>query len=152
MERTITVTGTRATEHRTPGDYTALFAAYLAPFAGRDARFYLGGAVGIDSLALQWLAERTEAGITVVVPDVLDRQPPQALQAIARSRNRVDEVVELGAGELNSGSYHARNRWMVDRSRLAIGFPLALGGETTGTWQTLNYCAQQGKPRLIVPV
>jgi hypothetical protein len=40
---------------------------------------------------------------------------------------------------------------MVDRSDLVIGF--TRGAEpTSGTWYTVNYGAEQGKPRLVVPI
>lgn len=147
----VTVTGTRSTGHKSPENYSSVFARYLGPFAGRDARFYIGGAQGIDSLALLWLAGQTEAGLVVVTPDTLDRQPTEAQEAVARTRERISAVVELKAGVLQAASYHARNRWMVDHSDMTIGFPLG-DDASSGTWQTLRYTAQQGKPRLIVPV
>ncbi|GEC08540.1 hypothetical protein SSP24_61950 [Streptomyces spinoverrucosus] len=60
-------------------------------------------------------------------------------------------LLELGAAELETPAYHAPNRWMVDRSSMTIGFPRG-DDPSSGTWQTLNYTADQGKPRLIVPV
>ncbi|MFE4869746.1 hypothetical protein [Streptomyces sp. NPDC056682] len=147
--RTVAITGTRETGHRDLDDYTSLFTAYLQPFA--DSHFYIGGAKGIDSLSLIWLAGNTGAHITVVVPGTVDQQPAEARQAIARTRNRITDIVELGAGELHTPAFHARNRWMVDRSSMTIGFP-NVTEPGSGTWQTLNYTAQQGKPHLIVPV
>jgi hypothetical protein len=153
MTRAVTITGTRSTAQDLE-TYAAFFAAYLGPFAGDDAHFYIGGARGIDSLSLLWLAGRATSRITVVVPGTLDQQPADARQAIARSRTRIAEVVELRAAELGTPAYHARNRWMVDRSSMTIGFPLAdqTPEGSSGTWQTLTYAATQAKPRLIVPV
>ncbi|MFJ5863641.1 hypothetical protein ACIQEY_04340 [Streptomyces parvus] len=148
--RTVTITGTRRTGHKTPAEYADLFEHYLGPFA-HGAHFYLGGAAGIDSLALLWLAERTGADITIVAPGTMDQQPAEAQEAVARSRARIKEVVELGAAELQAPAYHARNRWMVDRTSMTIGFPHATE-PSTGTWQTIDYTAERGKPRLIVPV
>ncbi|MER5464600.1 DNA-processing protein DprA [Streptomyces sp. NPDC002668] len=147
--RAVAITGTRSTGHRGLDEYATLFADYLAPFADR-ARFYIGGARGIDSLSLLWLARRTTAALTVVTPGTLDQQPPDARQAVTRVSDRVD-LIELGAAELRAPAYHARNRFMVDHSSMTIGFPHAAEPES-GTWQTLNYTADQGKPRLIVPV
>lgn len=147
--RTVAITGTRNTGHRTLDGYAQIFADYLGPFA--DAHFYIGGAKGIDSLALLWLAGNTKARNTIVVPGRVDQQPADARQAIARSRDRITEVVELGAPELKSAAFHARNRWMVDRATMTIGFPKS-DEPNSGTWQTLNYTADRGKPRLIVPV
>ncbi|ARX85193.1 MULTISPECIES: LOG family protein [Streptomyces] len=149
--RVVAVTGTRDTGHLRPDAYAELFRSYLGPFATRDARFYVGGAKGIDSMSLIWLAGNTPAAITVVVPGRVDQQPDEARQAIARTRDRIEEVVELRAPELKTPAYHARNRWMVDRAGMTIGFPHH-SEESSGTWQTLNYTRDQGKPRLIVPV
>ncbi|WP_308370384.1 DNA-processing protein DprA [Streptomyces sp. McG3] len=148
--RTVTITGTRETGHKSLAEYADLFEQHLGPFVPA-AHFYLGGAVGIDSLALLWLADRTTAAITVVAPGTLNQQPAEAREAVARARGRITEIVELTAAELRSPAYHARNRWMVDRTSMTIGFPHATE-PSTGTWQTINYTAEQGKPRLIVPV
>ncbi|MEV0278061.1 hypothetical protein AB0I22_17000 [Streptomyces sp. NPDC050610] len=150
LMRAVAITGTRSTGHRSLDEYEALFANYIGPFAD-GARFFIGGAKGIDSLALLWLAGNTTAAITVVVPGTAVQQPAEARQAIARTRERVKEVIELGAQELGSPAYHARNRWMVDRAQMTIGFPHH-SDESSGTWQTLTYTAEAGKPRLIVPV
>ncbi|MBT2415250.1 DNA-processing protein DprA [Streptomyces sp. ISL-12] len=149
-KRSITVSGTRSVGHRSLTEYAALFGEYLGPFV-EGAHCYVGGAKGIDSLALLWLARATEAGLTVVVPGTVDQQPEEARQAIARVRDRVTEVVQLRASELNAASYHARNQWMVDHSTMTIGFPRA-GQRRSGTWQTLTYAHDAGKPCLIVPV
>ncbi|MFJ8847970.1 hypothetical protein ACIRFF_34295 [Streptomyces cyaneofuscatus] len=148
--RAVAITGTRETGHKPFTEYVNLFEQYLGPFA-QAAHFYIGGAVGIDSLALLWLAGQTSASITIVAPGTMSQQPVEAREAVARTRGRITEIVELAAAELRSPAYHARNRWMVDRASMTIGFPHATE-PSTGTWQTINYTAEQGKPRLIVPV
>lgn len=149
LMRTVAITGTRKTDHRGLDEFADLFVDYLAPFS--DAHFYIGGAKGIDSLSLLWLAGNTAAEISVVVPGTIDQQPAEARQAITRVRGRITEIVELKAPELRSPAYHARNRWMVDRTGMTIGFPKS-DEPLSGTWQTLNYASDMGKPRLIVPV
>ena len=149
--RSVAITGTRDTGHRSPAEYARIFADYIGPFVAASSHFLIGGAKGIDSLSLLWLAGNTTAQITVVVPGTVDQQPGEARQAIVRARGRISEVVELAAAELRTPAYFARNRWMVDHSDMTIGFPRE-GAPPTGTWQTLNYAADQGKPRLIVPV
>jgi hypothetical protein len=152
VPQAVTITGTRSTGHRPPGAYREMFDAYVAPFARLGVRFYLGGAVGIDSLALLWLTTETESILSVVVPATLVDQPADAQQAVAaaREQGRLDELVELH-GEARTEGYHARNGWMVDRSDFVIGFPF--GTEPFGgTGYTLSYAASQGKPRLVVPV
>ncbi|WP_211270984.1 hypothetical protein [Streptomyces yerevanensis] len=152
MPLTVTITGTRSTGHRELTWYGEQFTQFLGPFAVDQAHFHIGGAKGIDSLSLLWLAGNSKAKITIVAPGTVAQQPAEARQAIQQCRDRIAEIVELGAEELRTPAYHARNCWMVDRSDMVIGFPLAGPEGTSGTWQTLNYGAQQGKPRLIVPV
>lgn len=146
------ITGTRSTTHRELPWFRDLFCTYLAPFATEDAHFCIGGAVGIDSLSLLWLAENSKSRITIVVPGTVEEQPAEARQAIAWCRDQIAEIIELRAAKLQTQAYHARNRWMVDRAALVIGFPLEGAEGSSGTWQTINYGASQGKPRLIVPV
>ncbi|MEO3809518.1 hypothetical protein ABGB17_11010 [Sphaerisporangium sp. B11E5] len=149
---TITISGTRSTSHRPLGEYRRMFAEYLAPFAGPGRRFYIGGASGVDSLTLLWLASETRAELVVVVPGAMDGQPADARDAVAVARGRLRELVELAhPAHPSAEAYHHRNRWMVDRSEFVIGFPRAdvAGG---GTWYTLDYAAEHGKPRLVLPV
>ncbi|MEV3855033.1 hypothetical protein AB0J38_11985 [Streptomyces sp. NPDC050095] len=148
----MTITGTRSTGHRELTWFADVFASYLGPFADDEAMFYVGGAVGIDSLSLLWLAGNSKSRITVVAPGTVEQQPADARQAISRCRNRITSIVELGADELRTPAYHARNRWMVDHSDMVIGFPAEGPEGASGTWQTVNYGAQKGKPRLIVPI
>lgn len=70
--------------------------------------------------------------------------------AIAQFHDGVAEIVEPGATELNAPAYHVCNSLMVDHVRMVIGFPLQGGAASSATWQTLEYGAAQGEPRLIV--
>ncbi len=153
MPHAVTITGSRHTEHREPAEYGLLFDAYLRPFAGEGSHIYVGGALGIDTLALGWLAEHTPAALTVVVPCTLADQPDQARQTVLRATHHAQRVslVELGARQLGAEAYHTRNRWMVDRSDLVIGFPRG-DDPRSGTWYTIHYGAHQDRPRLIVPI
>ncbi|GHF81834.1 DNA-processing protein DprA [Streptomyces thermodiastaticus] len=146
------ITGTRQTGHHQIEYFADLFGTYLRPWASPDAQFYIGGARGIDSLSLLWLAGNSRSRIMIVVPGTVAQQPADARQAIERCRDRITGIVELGAAEVRTPAFHARNRYMVDRAQMVIGFPLAGSERQSGTWQTLNYAASQGKPRLIVPV
>lgn len=153
MARNVTITGTRSISEETESRLGVLFADYVRPFADPGARFFLGGAAGIDTFALHWLAEHTTATLIVVVPCTVADQPSVAGDAIARwnTRGRIAEVVELKADKLVTAAYHARNRWMVDRSDLVIGFPRG-ADQVSGTWYTVNYAADHAKPRLVVPL
>ncbi|MCG8417677.1 MAG: hypothetical protein MJE77_06995 [Proteobacteria bacterium] len=150
---TFAITGTRKAEVRTETELEALFRRFVGPFADPAAHAYLGGAAGIDTLALSWLARNTESLITVAVPVRVAEQPrPAQVEIAAAARaGRLHELVELGhpAG-LGDAAYNARNRWLVDRAELLIGFPLTTEDDGSGTWYTLGYAARQGIPRLIV--
>jgi hypothetical protein len=153
MRRAVTITGTRSVPAAAGDRLDELFRDYLLPFASADLMFYVGGAVGIDSLTLTWLARNTNAALTVVTPCSLKDQPEAAQEAVeaCRRAGRLAELVELGGERLGTATYHARNRWMVDRSGFVVGFPVG-EDDGSGTWYTLNYSAEQGKPRLIVPL
>ncbi|WHT22551.1 hypothetical protein N8J89_16255 [Crossiella sp. CA-258035] len=153
MIQFVTITGPRAVADLPVAELGRRFEAYLGPFAVPGSHFYLGGATGVDTLALDWLAQHTGAALTVAVPCRLVDQPTDARQVVARwqSRDRLTEVVELRAATLGTDAYHARNRWMVDRSSLVVGFPRR-NHPASGTWYTLNYAAERGTPHLVVPV
>jgi hypothetical protein len=154
MPGSVTISGTRATSHHPDNWFTALFARYVEPFIGSNAHVYVGGAPGIDTLALRWLTVRACAQITVVVPARLADQPREARDAVASALRdeRVTNLVELRHPRFPAvEAYHARNRWMVDRSELLIAFPLADSG-ASGTGQTIEYAASKRLPRLVVPV
>lgn len=152
MTAAVVISGSRQTEHRIPQDYDRLFAEFVAPFVQEETSVLVGGAKGVDSLALIWLATHTRARLVVVAPGVVAGQPEEAQAAIAAARESGrTEVVELHHPEFPSAAaYHARNRWMVDRAGLLIAFPVGQG-PGSGTWYTIDYAAERGLPRLIVP-
>ncbi len=118
---TIAVTGTRSTGHLDLADLRALFGEYLGPLVGQQV--YVGGAVGVDTLAMSWLAEHTAARLVVVVPATLADQPTEARAAVAevRAAGRLGELVELRHPQWQrhrTPGYQARNRWMVDRAEM----------------------------------
>jgi predicted Rossmann fold nucleotide-binding protein DprA/Smf involved in DNA uptake len=154
MPTVVTITGTRRTQHRSPEEYQKIFAEYLGRFADDRTLFYMGGASGIDSLALLWLIRQTASKVMVVVPGTVSGQPDDARHAIAAAREsdgRTDVVELRHDAHPSTEAYHYRNRWMVDRSEFVIAFPHG-DDRTQGTWYTADYAAEQGKPRLIVPI
>lgn len=146
----ITVSGTRTTTDGEGDRYRALFERWLAPFLVGDCLVHVGGAVGIDTLALRWLTTREHVAIRVVVPRSVADQPAPAREAIAAATllPRVS-VVELAAPALGTAAYHDRNRWMVDRSEFVVGFPQG-DDRRSGTWQTLDYAHSLQRPYLVV--
>jgi hypothetical protein len=154
VERSVAITGTRSIGDAPVDELAEAFDAYLRPFSDPTAHFFVGGASGVDTAALQWLAKNSEAALTVVVPCRIVDQPAGSAEVIDRLRReeRLGDVVEMGATLLGKAAYHARNRWMVDHSGLVIGFPRGDESVGGGTWYTLNYAAEQGKARLVVPL
>jgi hypothetical protein len=149
----VAVTGTRAVPGTAADDVRRTMAGTLAPFCAPDTTWLLGGAAGIDTLALTWLAERPDSGrIVVAVPVTVDAQPRVAGEAIraAMKAHRLAELVELNhpAG-LGDAAYTARNRWLVDRADLVVGFPLAPTDDGSGTWETMLY-ARAGRRPVVV--
>ncbi|MFW6725263.1 hypothetical protein ACHZ98_35055 [Streptomyces sp. MAR4 CNY-716] len=82
MNRAVTIAWTRTVEHRPHGDYTQRFDAYLLLVVDDERDFYLGGALGIDSLTLTWLTGATAAQFVVGVPGTLVQQPVEARSAV----------------------------------------------------------------------
>lgn len=154
MERSVAITGTRSIGDAPDDKLAEVFEAYLGPFSDPTTHFYVGGASGVDTAALSWLAKHSEAALTVVVPCRVLDQPVGSVEVIDRLRaeGRLAGVVEMGATLLGKAAYHARNRWMVDHAGLVIGFPRGDESAGGGTWYTLNYAAEQGKVRLVIPL
>ena len=154
MPDSVTISGTRSTSHHPDGWFTALFERYVKPFVDADVHVYVGGAPGIDTLALRWLTELACIRITVVVPARLADQPIEARDAVAGALRdeRLTDLVELRHPSFpEPEAYHARNRWMVDHSGLLVAFPLS-DGSASGTGQTIEYAATKRLPHLVVPV
>ncbi|CAM5560120.1 hypothetical protein STENM36S_00013 [Streptomyces tendae] len=82
MALSAAITGTRQTGHRELVWFSDLFARYLAPWATHDSRFYIGGARGIDSLSLLWLAGNSASRLTIVVPGTGVRAAAEARHAV----------------------------------------------------------------------
>jgi hypothetical protein len=79
-----------------------------------------------------------------VVPYTLADQPEQARQTVLRATRHAQRValVELYASQLGIEEYHARNRWMVNRGDLVIGFSHG-DDPRSGTWYTIHYGTNQ---------
>ena len=143
--------------HRPLSDYIELFDEYLAPFLGDATLIYMGGAIGIDSLALAWLADNHfESEVVVVVPHALRDQPADAQLAIqnARSKGLDVTIVELKyprPSHPHREVFRKREMWMVERSDFVVAFP---HGEDplSGTRYTVSIADRLGKPFLMVPI
>lgn len=150
----IAITGTR-TPGGADGALDGWFERYLAPFDGPRTTWVLGGAAGVDTLALQWLAEHGRGDLSVAVPVTVADQPEAAGAAIraAEASGRLVQVVELRhATGIGADAFASRNRWLVDHGDFVIGFPATATEDDSGTWETLNYARSLDRPVLVVPV
>lgn len=148
--KAIAITGIRGTDPNVA--YGLVFDQYLRPFTHGQIRFYLGGAKGIDTEALVWLTTNTKVNVTIAVPATLADQPDQAQSAIRQALlTEGNYLVELRQTLTSSGYYH-RNRWMVDRADMVVGFPSRIHPDRGGTAYTLRYASGKRLPRLVVPV
>lgn len=127
---------TAFTGHRDYGDPAVLYSR-LDQLNSRAYMF--GGARGIDSDALTYIAQtQPESQRIVVVPNTVSVQPAEAQHAI---KNYATEVVELK----NTGTnrYFIRNRYMVINSNRLEAF--YDGRKTGGTYQTINFATSRGE-------
>jgi predicted Rossmann fold nucleotide-binding protein DprA/Smf involved in DNA uptake len=155
MAMSVAITGSRELGSRRAADVTDAFDALLLPFARAGARWVLGGAAGIDTMALDWLAGLDHPGdVLIAVPATVADQPREAQVSIRRAGDRglAVTVVELchpsGAGP---AAWTARNRYMVDQSQVVIGFPATDVPDRSGTWETLEYARRRHRALLTVP-
>ena len=124
------------TGHR---DYPDRAALYRGLDQIQARQYYFGGARGVDSDALEYIA-RTQPGSvrTVVVPNRLSDQPASARAIINQHATEVIELRNTGPDR-----YMIRNRYMVDHSSRTVAFYdyRARGG----TYNTIEYARSQNK-------
>ena len=100
--------------------------------------YMFGGARGIDSDALTYLAQtQPNSERIVVVPNTVKTQPLEAQHA---TNNYAAKVIELK----NTGTdrYFIRNKYMVNNSKRLEAFSEMR--KTGGTQQTINYANSRG--------
>jgi len=124
------------TGHRDYPDRAALYRG-IDNMSARQ--YYFGGAKGIDSDALEYIA-RTQPGSvrTVVVPNRLADQPASARVIINKHATNVIELRNSGPDR-----YMIRNRFMVDNSTRTDAFYDYRG--KGGTFNTIEYARYKGK-------
>jgi predicted Rossmann fold nucleotide-binding protein DprA/Smf involved in DNA uptake len=112
-----------------------LFEQCLTPWLNSGVVWLLGGAIGVDHWALDWLRSAGEE-CHVVVPHAIADQPKEVRPLLAS----VSNVTELRLPR-GKRAYIERNRYMVDRSSVVIGF---WTGQRGGSSWTLRYAIQRG--------
>lgn len=129
--------------HRVYPDRSALLKG-LNSIHAREYTF--GGALGVDTDALEHIAKTQPRAVrTVVVPNRVADQPRLARHAIRKYSTRVIELRNTGPDR-----YMIRNRFMVDRSnRLSAFYDFRGRG---GTYNTIEYARKTGKPFTTFPL
>ena len=132
LEDVIAISG-----HRVYPDRSALYSGLDRLHA---RRYYLGGARGVDTDALNYLADTQPGSIRhVVVPNRVIDQPAAAQAAIKKNATVITELKNTGRNR-----FQLRNRFMVDRSQRLSAF--YDGRKSGGTYNTIKYARMRGKP------
>jgi len=105
----------------------------------RADKYLLGGARGVDTDALQYLA-RTQpfSQRVVVVPNTLADQPAATIPITSRNASQIIELRNVG-----SDRYMIRNRYLVDNSDYLKAFTDLRG--SGGTYNTIEYAKSTGR-------
>ena len=131
------------TGHRVYPDRAALYTG-LDRYQAKEYLF--GGAQGVDTDALDYIAKTQPRAVrTVVVPNRVINQPAVAQAAIRQHATRVVELGNTGADR-----YMIRNRYMVDRSTRVEAFYDFRG--SGGTYNTIKYARSVGRDITVQPM
>ena len=136
----ITITGSRELEREV---CMPLFETHLTQRTAKQKTWFIGGARGLDTWALEWLLNLGEF-CWAVVPFTAAEQP----RAVRTVLTKATKVIELRLPK-SKGAYIQRNHYMVDRSSMVIGF---WSGKKGGTTATLEYAIKVGKEIHASPV
>lgn len=135
--RTVMVTGHR---HMTNRKIIAAAVRSCARALGEPHGWVFGGALGVDTIALE---EVTRAGVAahtiVVLPNTLAHAPVASRAAIEACR---PTIIELHMDPSNRASYLRRNDYMLDMSRHVLAF--YDGDPRSGTGYTVRRAEQLG--------
>ena len=105
-----------------------------------------GGAIGVDTMALDAVCGAPEASLVVYVPFTVSQQPKAAQRVI---RECADRVVELGLRR-SKRAYLDRNRAMLEGAHRLLAF--TDGRDTGGTAWTVREAERLGLDVILVPV
>lgn len=112
--------------------------------------FYTGMAPGADRMAAKLLLGRARVVAVVPCRGFGRFWPEGERREYEELLRQVDEVVFYPGGHYERWKPLARNRWMVERSKLVIA--VHDGRRHGGTWYTVQYARQRGVPVRFVPV
>jgi len=112
-------------------------------FRGLDAlsakHYYFGGALGIDTDALEYISKtQPRSSRTVVVPNRVLDQPAKARALIGQYATKIIQLRNTGPDR-----YLIRNRYLVDNTKRTVAFYDFRG--SGGTYNTIQYARLKGK-------
>lgn len=115
-------------------------------------QFFFGGALGVDSIALEGAYVATLDGkgrkppkLTVVVPDRVGDQPRLARLAIVEFSTNVIELHNKISAVDKWKAFRLRNQYMVDHATEVFAF-LDRSNRPSGTRQCVAYAERMKKP------
>ncbi len=147
------------TGHREVLDgHAELIESAVASLIKDAGHFIVGGALGADTIALNYMCHAVSIGSTckpiVVLPDYVRTVPLGARNIVHKSIEYGADIIELGQG-YSAESLKARNRAMVDKA-VTLGEPemLAYWREIfrSGTWSAMSYAKKSNVHINYVPV
>lgn len=109
---------------------------------------FFGGAVGVDSIALQYIYDILESinkfcRLTVIVPFTVSKQPKSVIPIIYKYSNKIIEMKQ----SFSKYAYLKRNDELVRHACLVIAF---WDGRDGGTKYTINKAIELNKPVEII--
>ena len=140
IQQAITITGSRDVTRQAARPQ---FEVHLAAYLDQGRTWLLGSALGVDRWATEWLLDLAEQ-CWVVVPFTASDQPRDAGCCF----DRVARLIELNLPR-SKRSYMIRNRYMVDRSEVVVGF---WSGKPGGTRSTLQYAIRERREVHLIPI
>jgi len=122
---------------------------WLSQYIGKEYLWVLGGAIGVDSFALDYLSSQKEK-ILIIVPQTIVNQPEEARRSINRAMLKEDiEVLEPGISKKYADACLERNRKMVEKADAIIAFPRGKEVLRSGTWATVRYAKRLNRTVII---
>lgn len=124
------------TGHRVYPDRGVLFRG-LDELSAKN--YYFGGALGIDSDALEYISKTQPKSIrTVVVPNRVIDQPAKARYIMGQHATKIIQLRNTGPDR-----FMIRNRYLVDHTKSTVAFYDFRG--SGGTYNTIKYAQLKGK-------
>jgi uncharacterized phage-like protein YoqJ len=118
------------------------------------SRFITGGAVGLDQMAAEIVADLRDTlykDMVLVIarpfPSQASMWPAHVQQAFQLLCSRANEVYDVSPDPYTAYKMQIRNEWMVNNAEIGIAM---WNGASGGTANCVRYAQKKGKPILVV--